>query len=366
MQARPLIQDSSYLRHFWHPVCTLKELEMSSPTGAGPFGVTLLSEQLVVAKLHGSIVAMRDRCPHRSARLSNGKIVDEHIQCPYHGWEYGADGACAHIPACPEGPIPSKARVETFQCQEKYGLIWVRLDSSFDCTEIPYFSAFGDPRYKVIVQEPYWWKSSAPRRWENFTDFSHFAFVHPKTLFDPNASQPPLVPMDRVDGQFHFVYDTPKGMDVNSIAIIGKFSYVCTMPFAINLSSEKYSDGTTSVLFNVSCPLNDNETKNFLIFARERHDDSDWPHIAFNDLVFAEDQPIIESEWPQYIPDDEVSVVTDKVSTQYRKWLRELESAARQGKDAFVKTLRTPVVESSRSYPTPMQPIRNQLFEENT
>lgn len=60
------------------------------------------------------------------------------------------------------------------------------------------------------------------------------------------------------------------------------------MPFAINLSSRKHSDGTTSVLFNVSCPLNDIETKNFLIFAREKHDDSDWPHIAFNDLVFEE------------------------------------------------------------------------------
>lgn len=347
---KPLIQDSTYLRHFWHPVATLQELEKSSPSGLGPMAAKLLNEALVIAKLDGQIVAMRDRCPHRSAKLSDGTVAGDELQCPYHGWKYGSDGACTHIPAIPDGPIPSKAKVEKFECQEKYGLIWVRLDSSYDCTEIPFFSAAGDPKFRTIVQEPYWWKTSAPRRWENFTDFSHFAFVHPKTLFDPNAAQPPLVPMDRVNGQFHFTYDTPKGMDVNSIAIIGKFSYTCTMPFAINLSSEKYSDGTTSVLFNVSCPLSDTETKNFLLFSREKHDDSDWPHIAFNDLVFEEDQPVIEGESPAFIPDDEISVVTDKVSTQYRKWLRELEVAARDGKEAFNKALNGRVIESDRVY----------------
>lgn len=347
---QPLIQDTTYLRHFWHPVCTVKELEEANPSGVGPLGVMLLSERVVIARLEERVTAFRDRCPHRSARLSKGSIQNGELTCPYHGWSYDADGQCTDIPACPEGPIPSKAKLTGYDCQEKYGLIWVRLDSSFDCTEIPYFSAAEDPRMKIIIQEPYWWKTSAARRWENFTDFSHFAFVHPKTLFDPKASQPPVVPMDRVNGQFHFVYDTPKGMDINAIAITGSFSYVCSMPFTINLESVKHSDGTTSVLFNVSCPLNDHESKNFLIFAREKHDDRDFPHIAFNNLVFDEDQPIIESEWPTFIPNDEVSVVTDKVSTQYRKWMRELSSAARQGKEAFREALLNPVIESDRQY----------------
>lgn len=350
MQANPMIKDNSYLRHFWHPVCTTKELEMSSPSGLGPLGVTLLNENLVVSNLNGKITVMRDRCIHRSAKLSAGQVVAGELQCPYHGWKYSANGACSFIPAMPEGPIPSKARLEQFECKERYGLIWVRLDSSFDCTSLPEFTAAEDPKFKILVSDPYYWKSSAERRWENFTDFSHFAFVHPQTLFDPNAAQPPLVPMDRVDGKFHFVYDTPKGMEVNKLAIIGKFSYICSMPFAINLSSLKYSDNTTSVLFNVSCPLTDTETKNFFIFAREKHDDSDWPHIQFNDLVFAEDKPIIEGEYPQYIPDDEVSVVTDKVSMQYRKWLRELEAAAKQGKEAFRQALHARVIESDRTY----------------
>ena len=350
MEYVPLIKDNEYLRHFWHPVCTVTELEKAKPSSFGPLAVTLLREQLVVAKLEGKYVAMRDRCAHRSAKLSCGQVVGGELQCPYHGWKYDTAGACTKIPACPDNPIPNKARVETFDCEEKYGLIWVRLDSSFNCTEIPYFSAAEDPKMRIVVQEPYWWDASAERRWENFTDFSHFAFIHPGTLFDPNNAEPPIVPMDRVNGQFRFVYDTPPDMDVPNHAAIGTFTYHCSMPFAINLAVTKYTTKSLHVLFNVSCPLDDSHTKNFLIFAREQADDSDHLHITFNDVVFAEDKPVIESQWPAQMTTDEVPVVTDKVSVQYRKWMRELSEAARDGAEAFKAALHEPVIESERQY----------------
>lgn len=350
-QQHALFKDKTYLRHFWHPVCTVEELEKAKPSGVGPMAVKLLNEQLVVAKLGNGYVAMHDRCAHRSAKLSAGKVQDNTIQCPYHGWQYDADGACKFIPACPSAPIPSKARVDSFDCEERYGLIWVRLDSSFDCTEIPYFSGADKEGMRVVVQEPYWWKATAERRWENFTDFSHFAFVHPGTLFDPNNAAPPIVPMDRVNGQFRFVYETPPGMDVPDEAPIGTFSYTCSMPFAINLEVKKYTTDSIHVLFNVSCPVDDTTTKNFLIFGREQFNDSDHMHIAFNNLVFAEDKPVIESQWPSEISSDEVSVTTDKVSMQYRKWLRELDQAAKKGREEFRAALHSAVLESNRVYP---------------
>jgi hypothetical protein len=56
----PLVEDQHYLRHFWHPVCTLKELETSNPAGVGPIGRTLLGENVVIAKLNGRPVVMPD------------------------------------------------------------------------------------------------------------------------------------------------------------------------------------------------------------------------------------------------------------------------------------------------------------------
>ena len=44
-------------------------------------------------------VAMLDRCPHRAAALSEGRMTASgDLQCAYHGWTFGADGACLDIP----------------------------------------------------------------------------------------------------------------------------------------------------------------------------------------------------------------------------------------------------------------------------
>ena len=107
---RPLVEDQSYLRHFRHPVCTLQELDDSNPQGTGPIGATLLDEPLVITRLDHEIVAMRDRCAHRFAKLSAGKVIGNRIQCPYNGWQYGKSGSCELVPACPNDPIPKKKR----------------------------------------------------------------------------------------------------------------------------------------------------------------------------------------------------------------------------------------------------------------
>ena len=87
---KPLIEDRSFLKHFWHPVCTRAELEEAHPSGRGPHAVTLLGRKLVVANLGGRIVAMDDRCAHRFAALSKGTVVGDTLRCNYHGWLYDA------------------------------------------------------------------------------------------------------------------------------------------------------------------------------------------------------------------------------------------------------------------------------------
>ena len=77
--------------------------------------VKLLGENLVLARLDGEMFAGDDRCIHRSAQLSLGQVCKHQgkdtLQCPYHGWRYNDEGKCALIPACPDMPIPSKAKI---------------------------------------------------------------------------------------------------------------------------------------------------------------------------------------------------------------------------------------------------------------
>jgi len=348
---KPLIEDRSFLKHFWHPVCTREELEAANPSGRGPHAVTLLGQRLAIANLSGRIVAMDDRCAHRFAALSKGTVVGDTLRCDYHGWRYADTGKVIRIPACPDVPIPKKACATSYECKLQYDLVWVRLDSSWNLTEIPYFSEWNADGMRNVVVPSYTWSTAAERRWENFTDLSHFAFVHPGTLYDPTYDKPPIPAVDRQDGEMRFAIEPPPEMLANlpENTPIGSFTYRCSMPFSINLKIQLYRDGSAFTLWTTSCPIDDTHCRNFLIISRaNREDDPDHAHIAFQKLVLEEDQPIIESQWPAEISMDEVSMATDKVSNQYRKWLRELSIAAQVGKEAFRDALLTNVVDETK------------------
>lgn len=83
-------------------------------------------------KRDGSVFALRDICPHRAAPLSEGRIVDDAVECPYHGWQFGTyDGACKTIPALTSGQAmdTNKVKVRHFPARENGQLIWVYLSS---------------------------------------------------------------------------------------------------------------------------------------------------------------------------------------------------------------------------------------------
>lgn len=347
--ANKLINDHGFLRHFWHPVCTLRELAKARPDGRGPLSAVLLGERLAIVELNGKVVAYRDRCPHRSAQLSLGQVTEQGLRCPYHGWSFNPQGMCVHIPSCPGAAIPERARAQTYECEVRYGIVWVRLDPTFGVTEIPFFSAADDPRYRLAMDEPYTWSTSAARRWENFTDLAHFAFVHPITLFDPAFPVPPVVPLDRAGGQLRWSYCPPREIlqAMDKMSNMGPASYRCAMPFTVNLEYERFVDGSRSVLWMTSSPLDERTCRNFFIFAREiDKEGSDLPYLEFQHKVLREDRPVIESQSPAEILLDELAVSTDKVSVQYRRWLRELEAAAAAGRDAFARCLFTERLES--------------------
>src|SRR5262245_50594211 len=70
----------------------------------------------------GAVGALEDRCAHRNAPLSEGRVCGEHLQCPYHGWEYGTDGRVAHVPALGElEPAARELGVPHYRAIEQQG-----------------------------------------------------------------------------------------------------------------------------------------------------------------------------------------------------------------------------------------------------
>ena len=143
---------------------------------------TLLNEPVVFFRQEdGTPVALADKCAHRHAPLSEGKLVGDNIQCPYHGLEYDASGDCVRVPG--QSTIPPGCRVHSFPVVERYQWIWVWMGDpalanpadieDFHWMDAPGWRAKGErmhlnANYKLLI--------------ENLLELSHLSYVHAKTL----------------------------------------------------------------------------------------------------------------------------------------------------------------------------------------
>ncbi len=101
----------------WHPVAEVACL------GTMPIARTLLDVPLVVYRGSEGPRVLRDRCPHRGMALSRGRVADDAIVCPCHGWRFGVDGRCTGVPGARTVPdvaaeaLPSQVRASPLQAQ---------------------------------------------------------------------------------------------------------------------------------------------------------------------------------------------------------------------------------------------------------
>ncbi len=328
---------------FWHPVCTVGELDAAD---GRPLRVRLLDRDLAVSRSAAGVpMAHADRCPHRSARLSVGWVEGETVRCAYHGWAFDRSGRCTEIPSMPDGPIPERACVPSFEAEERHGLVWVRLDGRAD-TRIPAHPGHerlaAAPRtLRIVTGEPYTWPTSGPRRVENFVDLAHFAWVHAGTLGRRDQPVPPLAAIDRAEGEMRFTYDPPE-MDVEPTAMFGHSAY--RMPMPLTVSIEFWLDsGAYRHLWMTASPIDSGTCRAFWTMSRSDDlDGDDAPHMAFQAVVLAEDEPVVCNQNPPQMvlePGFELSVKTDRVSIEYRRWLTQLVQAAACGPEALTAAL---------------------------
>ncbi len=117
--------------------------------------IEIASEPITLGrKKDGSIFALRDICPHRAALLSAGRIVDDSVECPYHGWRFGTDdGTCQEIPSlcADQDTDPSKIKVRSFPARENGQLIWVYLSSDKKFSGTP---EINPPAFPFATRKP--------------------------------------------------------------------------------------------------------------------------------------------------------------------------------------------------------------------
>ncbi len=162
--------------NFWYPVCLSADLTAAAPTRARILGLPFVAFRAAGAQAH----VLADTCVHRGGALGRGKIVNGHLACPYHGWQFDGSGQCVHIPSLgADGPIPARAKVDSYPVLERYGIVFAFLGDLPEAERAPLYTVpeYDQPGWRpglvVYAVDTYYERSI-----ENGLDPVHNEFVH--------------------------------------------------------------------------------------------------------------------------------------------------------------------------------------------
>jgi len=166
-----------FLRNSWYVIGWSKDL----PSGGRPKGTVVIEQPIVVWRDgDGKLHAAADRCPHRHAPLSMGRVTGNAIQCMYHGMTFGTDGRCIHMPLMDRAP---EVFIRIYPVFEKDSWIWVWTGDPALADESLIPSAFGiDDAERPMRSSSIEYEAHYQLVHDNLCDLSHVDFVHETTL----------------------------------------------------------------------------------------------------------------------------------------------------------------------------------------
>ncbi len=325
------------LRSAWHPVVRSHDL------GAEPIQVTLLGEVWAVVRLNGVVTAFADRCPHRLAPLSAGRVDKdgdaEVLRCGYHGWCFDGVGTCTAIPALgPGATLPPRAQAaRPTAVTEHLGLVWIAPeapraplpDAPIADEELDRFITGHLPVLHA--------RAGAGLLIDNFLDVAHFPFVHAATIGDEDSTEVGEIELDR-DGHHLTVRSAQRFPNREDPGVASgdrpllqtrHVTYRYTAPFAAWLRIDYEEAGGCNVITFFIQPVDADRCN---LYASVHRDDLEGSEermadaVRFEHAVTAEDLVVQEAYLERSIPLDltaEVHTKADRMTVELRRILKD-------------------------------------------
>jgi phenylpropionate dioxygenase-like ring-hydroxylating dioxygenase large terminal subunit len=295
---------------FWTPVLPVSALK------DGPIAVEIAGEPLVLFQDSAvTMGAFLDRCPHRGAALSLGRVTEDGcLECPYHGWQFDKDGNCTHVPLNnPNTMRLSQLSVVSLPTQIAAGLVWVFTGQDHN-PELKLPESLMQPQDSYFIYHEIW-NAHWTRLIENSMDYVHLPFVH-RNSFGGAIGQPAIAAGSFAEFE---IVKTDR-----SIQVLNRFHNL-NSGFAFewyppNLVVLKFDEmGLPVRVHSFAIPINPGQTR-YLIAIQLLEPHAIEMINAFIDPIF-EDRVIVESQKGAIpSPVEECNVPSDRATLLFRQW----------------------------------------------
>jgi phenylpropionate dioxygenase-like ring-hydroxylating dioxygenase large terminal subunit len=153
----------------------------SAEIGREPMERWILNQPVALyRKRDGAVVALEGRCPHRHFPLGKSRVVDDNIECGYHGITFDSQGTCVRVPS--QKVVPQRCRIQSYPVVERWQWIWIWLGdpARADVAAIPDHAAIGLTSSEYTLESGSY--HAVPGRYmlmhDNLFDLTHFAYLH--------------------------------------------------------------------------------------------------------------------------------------------------------------------------------------------
>ena len=182
----PADADTPFIHNAWYVIAEVTEITRT------PLARTVLGHSVVLFRTEaGAVVALQNRCCHRSFPLSHGRIEGDTIVCGYHGLRYDTSGRCIEIPM--QKSVPAAIRVNAYRSVERGPFVWIWMgdEARGQHTPLPHQEWMDHPDWDAL------WgylhiKGSYVHLHENLLDLSHLSFLHANTFGTPEYARAPV------------------------------------------------------------------------------------------------------------------------------------------------------------------------------
>ena len=346
--------------NFWYPVCIAADLTTVAPLRARILGLPFVAFRDTAGHAH----VLADTCVHRGGALHKGKLVNGHLACPYHGWQFDGTGRCVHIPSLgADGSIPARAKVDSYPVVERYGIVFAFLGDLPEAERPALFeiAEWGQDQWRASGLVVFELNAYFERSMENGLDPVHNEFVH--TLQGNIRFRPDCMRVTSGDwGSEVFVRMDPPKPGTTQLEKLRNDA----QPEDFGASSGHYGPNTLVTRINLSKvntlvqyffeqPVDADHTRIFFINLRNcmLEDWNDERIQQINLAIANEDIAVISHLNPVRTPEvstKEILIVGDECVGAYRKHLKGWES---RGWRLDMQTLREKAGDVAYAIPSP-------------